>query len=73
MKLNLKKVDPNKEYDSWVEFFHKWIFDETDRKLLRRVYLDGISYGDLAEEFNLDVDTIRTRMRKARNEIFKHI
>lgn len=73
MKLNLKDIDPNKEYDSWVEFFRKWIFDETDRKLLKQVYLDGISYGDLAEEYNLDVDTIRTRMRKARNEIFKHI
>ena len=73
MKLKLKDIDPDQEYDGWVEFFHRWIFDEIDRKLLQRFYLDGISYGDLAEEFNMDFDTVRTRMRKARNEFFKHL
>lgn len=73
MKLKLENIDPDREYDGWVEFFHRWIFDEDDRKLLQRHYLDGIQYGDLAEEFCIDVDTVRSRMRKARNKLFKHI
>lgn len=44
-----------------------WIFNERDRKILKRRLLDGIIYERLSEEFDLSVRQIKTIVKKAKN------
>lgn len=73
MKLKLEDIDSNRPYEGWVEFVHSWIFNEEDRRLFQRHYLDGITYDELAEEFCMDVDTVKSHVYKTRNKLFKHL
>lgn len=73
MKLKFEDVDPEKSFEAWVDLINSWIFNEEDRKLLKRHYLDGISYGDLSEEFCMDIDTVKSRIYKAQAKLFKHL
>ena len=57
----------------WVELIDLWIFNETDRAILKRRLLDGRTYEQLAEEFNYSDRHIKTRVYKAENQLFKHI
>ena len=57
----------------WVELIDLWIFNETDRAILKRRLLDGRTYEQLAEEFNYSDRHIKTRVYKAEKQLFKHI
>ena len=57
----------------WVELIDLWIFNETDRAILKRRLLDGRTYEQLAEEFNYSDRHIKTRVYKAKKQLFKHI
>lgn len=56
----------------WVELIDLWIFNETDRAILKRRLLDGRTYEQLAEEFNYSDRHIKTRVYKAEKQLFKH-
>ena len=43
----------------------EYIHSERDRQLLKRRYIDGVVYEQLAEEFNLSV-------RQTKNIVYKH-
>ena len=57
----------------WGELIDLWIFNETDRAILKRRLLDGRTYEQLAEEFNYSDRHIKTRVYKAEKQLFKHI
>ena len=57
----------------WIELIDLWIFNETDRAILKRRLLDGRTYEQLAEEFNYSDRHIKTRVYKAEKRLFKHI
>ena len=57
----------------WVELIDSWMFNETDRAILKRRLLDGRTYEQLAEEFNYSDRHIKTRVYKAEKQLFKHI
>lgn len=57
----------------WIELIDLWIFNETDRAILKRRLLDGRTYEQLAEEFNYSDRQIKTRVCKAEKQLFKHI
>ena len=57
----------------WVELIDLWIFNETDRAILKRRLLDGRTYEQLAEEFNYSDRHIKIRVYKAEKQLFKHI
>ena len=57
----------------WVELIDLWIFNETDRAILKRRLLDGRTYEQLAEEFNYSDRQIKTRVYKAEKQLFEHI
>ena len=57
----------------WVELIDLWIFNETDRAILKRRLLDGRTYEQLAEEFHYSDRHIKTRVYKAEKQLFKHI
>ena len=51
----------------------EWIFNERDRKILKRRLLDGITYECLAEEFDLSVRRVKTIVYKSQEKLFKHM
>lgn len=51
----------------------EWIFNERDRKILKRRWLDGICYEPLAEEFDLSVRQIKNIVKKSEIRVFKHM
>lgn len=51
----------------------EWIFNERDRKILKRRLLDGICYEPLAEEFGLSVRQIKTIVYKGEEKVFMHV
>ena len=57
----------------WIELIDLWIFNETDRAILKRRLLDGRTYEQLAKEFNYSDRQIKTRVYKAEKQLFKHI
>lgn len=57
----------------WIELIDLWIFNETDRAILKHRLLDGRTYEQLAEEFNYSDRQIKTRVCKAEKQLFKHI
>jgi hypothetical protein len=73
MKRKLEDIDPERDFGQWENLINAWIFNEEDRKLLKRHYLDGVSYGDLSEEFCFDIDTVKKRIYKASEKLFKHL
>ena len=51
----------------------EWIFNERDRKILKRRLLDGICYEPLAEEFDMSVRHIKTIVYKGTSKIITKI
>ena len=71
---NIMRADAfNLSRTEWVELIDLWIFNETDRAILKRRLLDGRTYEQLAEEFNYSDRQIKTRVYKAEKQLFEHI
>lgn len=51
----------------------EWVFNERDRKILKRRLLDGICYEPLAEEFGLSVRHTKSIVYKQQEKLFKKI
>ena len=51
----------------------EYIFNETDRAILKRRLLDGIDYETLAEEFCLSTHRVKMRVYKAEEKLIKHL
>ena len=54
-------------------FIDEWIFNERDRRLLKRRLLDGICYEPLAEEFDLSVRQVKTIVYKQQKIVYQKI
>ena len=57
----------------WELLIDEWIFNERDRKILKRRLLDGICYEPLAEEFDLSVRHVKNIVYKGQDRLSKHI
>lgn len=57
----------------WEALIDEWIFNERDRKLLKRRLLDGVKYEDLAEEFDMSVRHVKTVIYKQSEKLFMHL
>lgn len=53
-----------------IELIDQRVLNEHDRKLLRRRYLDGITYEQLAEEFDLSITQVCNIVYKYQKRIF---
>ena len=51
----------------------EWIFNERDRKILKRRLLDGICFEPLAEEFDLSVRRVKSIVYQCQEVVFRHI
>jgi len=51
----------------------EYIHSARDREILKRRYIDGITYEYLAEEFSLSVRQVKNIVYKASDRLFKHL
>ena len=51
----------------------EYIHNQDDRKMVYRRLVDGLTFEKISEEFQLDVKTVRKRIHKCENELFRHI
>ena len=71
MKHDLDKFDLSKQ--QVLDLIESYIFNERNRQILQRRLLDGVCYEDLADEFSLSVNHVKTVCYEAIDKIKKHI
>lgn len=53
----------------WERLIDEWIFNERDRKILKRKLLDGATYERVAEEFDMSDRQMRAIVRASLNKL----
>lgn len=71
MKFDLNDYDYS--YSEWEHIINEWIFDERNRAITKKRFLDGIKIEPLAEEFELSVQQIKNILYNSINILIKHI
>lgn len=56
----------------WQNLINEWIFDETIREMLKLNLLDGLTYGEIAQQLNISVDKVSKNVRKSKKYLFRH-
>ena len=51
----------------------EWIHNERDRKIMKRRFIDGVTYEKIAEEFDLSVTQVKTIIYKTKKELIKYL
>lgn len=51
----------------------EWIFSERDRNILKRRLLDGLTFDQLAEEFDLSVRQVKNIVYKKGDMLYNHL
>ena len=72
---NLKKHLPIEDISNSKieELINEWVHNAKDRNMLKRRLIDGVTYEDLAEEFEMSDSQVWNRIDKAKAQLFKHI
>lgn len=65
--------DSNLDRYEWENLIDRWIFDEKDRIILKRKFLDNISLEKIAEDLGMSPRQINRRFNKAKMQLFKRI
>ncbi len=67
--------DSNLDRFEWENLIDRWIFDEKDRIILKRKFLDNIALEKIAEEkeVNLSSRQVNRRFEKAKKQLFKRL
>ena len=71
MKHDLGKFDLSKQ--QVLDLIDAYIFNERNRQIVSRRLLDGVLYEDLAEEYSLSVNQIKTICYTAIDKLSAHI
>lgn len=50
----------------------EWIHSERNRRIMKRRYIDGVIFDDLAAEFNLSVRQVKTIVYRETERLFRH-
>ena len=56
----------------WEKMIEEWIFSERDREILKRNLLDGRTYEQIAEQFDMSTRQIARIIPRLQNQLFKH-
>lgn len=65
--------DSNLDRYQFSELIDRWIFDEKDRILLKRKFLDNVPIEKIAEEIGMSTVQTSRRFKKAKMQLFKRI
>lgn len=71
--MKAQDIFDNECRDVWIPLIEQWVHSERDRAMLIRKHLDGLTYEKVAEEFDFSVNHCQAIIKKARNQLFKHI
>ena len=63
----------SKSRSEWEHIIDEWIFNERDRKILKRKLLDGITHERVAEEFDMSTRRIKVIVKKGTEILAKQI
>lgn len=69
--MDLEKY--NLSRDEWSTLIDQWIFNERDRKILKRRLLDGVNFERLAEECGLTDRQVKNIVYSAKRKLFSKI
>ena len=65
--------DSNLDRYQFAELIDRWIFDEKDRIILKRKFLDNVALEKIAEEIDMSAVQTNRRFKKAKMQLFKRI
>ena len=65
--------DTNLDRYQWEDLIDRWIFNEEHRAMLKRNLLDGKTYEQLADEFQMSSRQVASLIPKLQNQLFKPI
>ena len=65
--------ESNLDRFEWENLIDRWIFDEKDRIILKRKFLDNVSLERIAEDLGMSTRQINRRFNKAKTQLFKRI
>lgn len=64
-----RQILDSRPRSEWERLIDEWIYDELDRRILRRYLFDGITFDKLTEEIQvnrqIEVDMVRRRFHRA--------
>lgn len=66
-------IDNGLSRSQWEHLIDEWIFNERNRKILKRRLLDGICFEPLADEFDLSVRQVKNIVYREEKRLFKRI
>lgn len=70
----MKKMELyNLSQSDWENLIDEWIFNEREREILKRRLLDGLTFEQLANEFNYSTQNIQRIIYKGTARLFKKI
>lgn len=70
----MKKLDTiDLSRSEWENLIDEWIFSEKDRAIIKRRLLDGLTFEQLANEFNYSTQNIQRIIYKGTARLFKKI
>lgn len=56
----------------WEFLIDEWIFSAKDRRLLKSRILDSLTYEQLAEEYELSTRQVARKVKKLKEQLYKH-
>lgn len=69
----MKAEDTGLSRSQIEDLIEEWIFSERDRKILERRLLDGVTFDQLAAEFDLTARQIKNIVYKCEDRLFRHV
>lgn len=68
----MKIVLPELSRTQYEDLILEWIFSERDRAITRRKLLDGLTYEQIAEEFDISEVQAKRIVRKSTEILLRH-
>ena len=69
--MNLENY--NLSRSDWENLIDEWIFSERDRAMLKRNLLDGRTYEQIAEQFDMSTRQVARLIPKLQEKLFRRI
>ena len=69
----MKTENYNLSRSEWENLIDEWIFSERDRAMLKRNLLDGRTYEQIAEQFDMSTRQVARLIPKLQEKLFKRI
>lgn len=69
----MKVENYNLSRSDWENLIDEWIFSERDRAMLKRNLLDGRTYEQIAEQFDMSTRQVARLIPKLQEKLFRRI